>query len=145
VNFITTKTGVRGKLSIPKSHVVATTSADFDKVALDESKDVLMEFYAPWCGHCKALAPTWEELAKVFQLDEDVVIAKLDSDSYRETAATYEHVFICTELAEQPLDIIALAKLVSATLFSCTEHSFSSQFLCVTLRPIDMISAGTRL
>jgi len=90
VNFITTKTGVRGKLSIPKSHVVATTSADFDKVALDESKDVLMEFYAPWCGHCKALAPTWEELAKVFQLDEDVVIAKLDSDSYRETAATYD-------------------------------------------------------
>ena len=38
-----------------------------------------MEFYAPWCGHCKSLAPVYEELALVFAGEADVVIAKVDT------------------------------------------------------------------
>ena len=37
---------------------------NFDEIVNDESKDVLIEFYAPWCGHCKSLAPKYEELGE---------------------------------------------------------------------------------
>jgi protein disulfide-isomerase A6 len=37
--------------------VVHLTDSDFDSVVLDKTKDVLVEFYAPWCGHCKSLKP----------------------------------------------------------------------------------------
>ncbi|MCI25458.1 protein disulfide-isomerase-like, partial [Trifolium medium] len=39
--------------------------------------EILLEFYAPWRGHCKQLAPILDEVAVSFQNDADVVIAKL--------------------------------------------------------------------
>lgn len=44
----------------------------------DESKDVLIMYYAPWCGHCKKLKPTWSQLAKDQAKNPDMVIAKMD-------------------------------------------------------------------
>jgi len=38
---------------------------------------VLLEFYAPWCGHCQKLAPTLDEVAVLLQNDGDVIIAKM--------------------------------------------------------------------
>lgn len=52
---------------IPESNdapVKIVVGKNFDSIVMDETKDVLVEFYAPWCGHCKSLEPKYEELAK---------------------------------------------------------------------------------
>lgn len=49
-----------------------------DEIVFDDSKDVLLEVYAPWCSHCKSFAPTYEKLGKRFSSVDSVVIAKMD-------------------------------------------------------------------
>ncbi|BES91418.1 unnamed protein product [Nesidiocoris tenuis] len=51
---------------------------NFDDVVTNNGKDTLIEFYAPWCGHCKKLAPIWDELGEKMA-DEDVEIVKMDA------------------------------------------------------------------
>jgi len=59
--------------------VKVVVAKQFDQMVLDQSKDVFVEFYAPWCGHCKKLAPIWDELGSTFNAHESVVIAKCDA------------------------------------------------------------------
>jgi len=51
----------------------------FKTIVHDPTKDVFVEFYAPWCGHCKSLAPIWAELGERFKDSKTVVIAKMDA------------------------------------------------------------------
>ncbi|NXI32544.1 PDIA2 isomerase, partial [Sterrhoptilus dennistouni] len=51
----------------------------FEQVAFDETKNVFVKFYAPWCAHCQAMAAAWEELAERYKDREDIVIAEMDS------------------------------------------------------------------
>ncbi|KAI9831328.1 MAG: hypothetical protein M1819_005102 [Sarea resinae] len=57
---------------------------NFDSVVLKSGKPALVEFFAPWCGHCKNLAPVYEELAQHFEFAKDkLVIGKVDADDHR--------------------------------------------------------------
>ncbi|KAG2215096.1 hypothetical protein INT46_002928 [Mucor plumbeus] len=52
---------------------------EFVDIVLDKSKDVFLEVYAPWCGHCKRLAPIWEQLGEAaIKQAPELIIAKLD-------------------------------------------------------------------
>lgn len=79
VDYINERTGLSRKLKTVPSSVTVLTTKNFDAVALDPTKDVLVEFYAPWCGHCKALAPKYDELAERLSGVDSIVIAKMDA------------------------------------------------------------------
>jgi protein disulfide-isomerase A1 len=70
---------------IPESNdgpVKVVVAKNYNDIVLDDAKDVLIEFYAPWCGHCKALAPKYEELGALYaksEFKDKIVIAKVDA------------------------------------------------------------------
>jgi protein disulfide-isomerase A1 len=63
----------------PTEPVFTLVAKTFDEIVMDPTKDVLVEFYAPWCAHCKKLNPIYEELAKKYENNPNVVIAKIDA------------------------------------------------------------------
>ncbi|KAH9691223.1 protein disulfide isomerase-like 1-1 [Citrus sinensis] len=71
----------------PVKVVVADSLQD---MVFNSGKNVLLEFYAPWCGHCKKLAPILDEVAVSYQNDADVVIAKFDATANDIPGDTFE-------------------------------------------------------
>ena len=71
------------------SNVIDLTEANFE-ATMAEKPLMMVEFFAPWCGHCKALAPEWEKVAKAFANEPNCVVAALDADKHREIGSKYD-------------------------------------------------------
>ena len=67
---------------------------DFEKEVLEESKTVLVDFYADWCGPCKMMSPVVEKLAE--ELGDTVKVSKINVDEAQNIAANYNVMSIPT-------------------------------------------------
>jgi protein disulfide-isomerase-like protein len=88
IDFVNGKAGTNARLKSALSAVVSLSPQSFDQV-VNGKRDVLVEFYAPWCGHCKRLAPDYEKVAQTFDGEDSIVVAKVDADAHKELATRF--------------------------------------------------------
>lgn len=65
-----------------------TTDAELQALINEEPRPILIDFWAPWCGPCKAVAPLLDELNE--KVGDKLVIAKVNTDENRQLAAKFQ-------------------------------------------------------
>jgi len=86
-NIVQTRLGGGGSSAGP-SAVVTLTDDNFDKEVLESNDLWLVKFIAPWCGHCKQLAPQWA--AASLDLEGRIKLGALDATVHKATGAKYK-------------------------------------------------------
>ncbi|MGA2654936.1 MAG: thioredoxin [Gammaproteobacteria bacterium] len=69
------------------SHIQAVGDDDFQSMVLEADKPVLVDFWAPWCGPCKAIAPVLEAIAA--QYSDKIQVVKINVDDHTDTPSQY--------------------------------------------------------
>ena len=99
------------------SNAAAVNESDFEAEVLQSDKPVLVDFWAPWCGPCKAVAPILEEIAGTH--GEKLTIVKLNTDENPQVTARYGitsiptmHVYLNGEIVKTLVGAMPKPKLV---------------------------------
>ena len=69
------------------STIVNASSSTFQGEVLDSQQAVLVDFWAPWCGHCTRLSPVLDEVAG--ELSDEIKVVKVNVDDNRDLANEY--------------------------------------------------------
>ncbi len=74
--------------------IITLTKDNFEQEVIKSDKPILVDFWAPWCGPCRAVGPLMDELAEEF--DGKAKVGKINVDEQGELAATYRVMSIPT-------------------------------------------------
>jgi protein disulfide-isomerase A1 len=79
-----------GVFALGDSPNVLVLTDDNYKEALEQNEFIMIDFYAPWCGHCKKLAPEYDRAADILkEQGSKVVLAKIDATEHPKSAAEF--------------------------------------------------------
>ena len=97
--------------------IVAVNSSTFEEEVLKSSLPVLVDFWAPWCGPCKALSPTVDKVAN--ETAGKVKVVKVNVDEAQDIAAKYSImsiptllVFVNGEISDQLIGLVQKDKIM---------------------------------
>ena len=108
----------RNKLEISneeenRMEILSVTSANFEKEVINSDKTVLIDFYADWCGPCKAYSPIVESVASE---NEDIKVVKINVDNAQDIAIKYQVMSIpTTVIIKEGKEVNRAVGLISKT------------------------------
>ena len=131
-DFVKTMTGgTTVEAKEVQSNVVILNKDNFESTIKDGV--IFIKFFAPWCGHCKRLAPTWEELATKFSGNSNVKIAKVDC-----TADDNSNKDLCNDQGVNLKEFLKLHKY-------CTVRKMSTELQTIAMYSVHQLCTPTGL
>merc|ERR1711988_1740404 len=85
------KLGLRvpNKCMFGESDAQTVTNSSWDKVVMDPAKSVLVQFYAPWCPHCKRFVSTYNSIARKLSTQQGVQAVRVNADDDKDLMKKY--------------------------------------------------------